>query len=99
VTGLDVAATQGPMALAALAGLVGVLWARRRRPTDLATWSALAAVAVDSLAMDVHRFRHVWVLLGLADANRRDPEGGGQPPSTAQSRAHAVRSTRTASAP
>ena len=44
---------------------------RRRRPTDVATWSALAAMALDSLSMDIHRFRHLWVLLGLADADRR----------------------------
>jgi hypothetical protein len=70
LTALEVAAVHGPVALVGLAGLVVVLWRRRSRPTDLATWSALAAMAIDSLAMDVHRFRHVWILLGMADAGR-----------------------------
>lgn len=78
LTGLEVAATQGPGALLALVGLVVLLWRGRRRPTDLATWSALAALAVDSLAVDLARFRHVWVLLGMADAGRQ-PAGERRP--------------------
>ena len=78
LTALEVAAVQGPVALAGLVALVVLLWRRRGRPTDLATWSALAAMAIDSLAMDVHRFRHVWILFGMADAGRSGaPEGAG----------------------
>jgi hypothetical protein len=80
LTALEVAAVQGPVALVGLAGMVVVLWRRRGRPTDVATWSALAGMAVDSLAMDVHRFRHVWILLGMADAGRRRPDDPGTPP-------------------
>lgn len=69
-TALEIAATQGPIALVAIGVLVVTLWQRRKRPIDLATWSALAGMGVDSLWMDVHRFRHVWVLLGLADGSR-----------------------------
>ncbi|MGH9225984.1 MAG: hypothetical protein ACRD2W_19840 [Acidimicrobiales bacterium] len=71
-TPLEIAAVQGPWALLALVTLIVVLWQRRRRPTDVATWSGLAAMALDALAMDIHRFRHVWVLLGRADACRTD---------------------------
>jgi hypothetical protein len=51
---------------------VVVLWRERRRPTSSATWSGLAALAVDGLAQDIEHFRHVWVMLGLADAERKD---------------------------
>ena len=44
-TPLNVAATMGPPALAALVFLVVVLWRERRRPTSIATWSGLIALA------------------------------------------------------
>jgi hypothetical protein len=82
LTPLEVAAVQGPVALIALTAMIVVLWRRRARPTDMATWSALAAMAVDALAMDVHRFRHVWILFGMADAGRRpeQPDPGSVAP-------------------
>jgi hypothetical protein len=80
LTPLEVAAVQGPVALVALTCMIVVLWRRRGRPTDMATWSALAGMAVDALAMDVHRFRHVWILLGMADAGRRSDEPAGRRP-------------------
>lgn len=71
-TPLNVAATMGLPALAALIFLVLVLWRERRRPTPIATWSGLIGLAIDGLAQDVEHFRHVWVMVGLADAERRD---------------------------
>lgn len=71
-TPLNVAATMGLPALAALAFLVVVLWSERRRPTSIETWSGLLALAIDGLAQDIEHFRHVWVMLGLADAERKD---------------------------
>jgi hypothetical protein len=62
----------GLPALAALAFLVVVLWSERRRPTSIETWSGLLALAIDGLAQDIEHFRHVWVMLGLADAERKD---------------------------
>ena len=67
-TPLNVAATLGVPALFALAWMFWLLWRRRRRPTDVALWSALAGIAVDGLAQDVDHFRHVWVLVGLLGA-------------------------------
>ena len=64
-TPLNVAATLGLPALAALTLALLLLWRSRRRPTDVALWSALAGVAIDGLAQDIDHFRHVWVLLGL----------------------------------
>jgi len=72
-TPLNVAATTGIPALAALILLIGVLWRERRRPTVIATWSGLAGLGIDALAQDIEHFRHVWVLLGLADAQRGEP--------------------------
>lgn len=69
-TPLNVAATMGLPALAALVFLVVVLWRERRRPTPIATWTGLLALAVDGCAQDIEHFRHLWVLLGLADAER-----------------------------
>jgi hypothetical protein len=63
-TPLNVAATLGLPAAAALLLLPILLWQRRRRPTDLAVWGALAGLAIDALAQDVEDFRHVWLLLG-----------------------------------
>jgi small-conductance mechanosensitive channel len=49
-----------------------VLWCERRRPTSIATWSGLIGLAIDGLAQDIEHFRHVWVMVGLADAERND---------------------------
>jgi O-Antigen ligase len=73
-TPLNVAATLGLPALAALAFLVVALWRRRRRPTDAAIWSGLAGLGVDALGQDVEHFRHVWIMFGLADADRSGAE-------------------------
>jgi O-antigen ligase len=71
-TPLNVAATMGLSAVAALVFLMIVLWRERRRPTSIATWSGLLGLAVDGLAQDIEHFRHVWVMVGLADAERKD---------------------------
>ena len=71
-TPLNVAATLGLPALLALTGLILALWRQRRRPTDVAIWSGLAGLGVDAIGQDVEHFRHVWIMLGLADADRRD---------------------------
>jgi hypothetical protein len=70
-TPLNVAATMGLPALTALVFLVVVLWRERRRPTSIATWTGLLGLAVDGFAQDIEHFRHVWVMIGLADAERR----------------------------
>jgi O-antigen ligase len=72
LTPLNVSATMGLPALAALVFLVVVLWRERRQPTSIATWSGLLGLAVDGLAQDIEHFRHVWVMIGLADADRKD---------------------------
>jgi hypothetical protein len=66
LTPLNIAATTGLPALVALAGMVIALWRGRSRPTDIAIWSGLAALALDGLAQDIDHFRHVWLLIGLA---------------------------------
>jgi hypothetical protein len=71
MTALNVAATMGVPALAALTFIIVVLWRNRRRPIPIATWSGLAGLAIDGLAQDVDHFRHVWILLGVADSERR----------------------------
>jgi hypothetical protein len=71
LTPLNVAATLGLPALAALALAVIALWRARRRPTDAVTWGMLAGLGLDGLGQDVEDFRHVWLALGLADAGRR----------------------------
>ncbi len=71
LTPLNVAATLGLPALGALVLLVVALWRARRRPTERTTWGLLAAIALDGLGQDVEDFRHVWIALGLADAERR----------------------------
>jgi O-antigen ligase len=71
-TPLNVAATVGLPALAALVVFVVALYRERRRPTDWATWSGLIGLGIDGLGQDVDHFRHVWVMLGLADAGRRE---------------------------
>ena len=72
-TPLNVAATLGLPALAALVAVPILLWRRRSRPTDLAVWGGLAGLALDALAQDVEDFRHLWVLFGMAAAGRREP--------------------------
>ena len=69
LTPLNIAATLGLPALMAFAYLCASLWRGRRQPTDAAIWSGLAGLALDALAQDVEDFRHVWVMIGLADAN------------------------------
>jgi O-antigen ligase len=73
-TPLNVAATTGIPALLILVALVVVLWRDRRRPTPVATWSGLVGLGIDGLGQDIEHFRHVWVLVGVADAQRRDRE-------------------------
>ena len=63
----------GLPALAMLVGLIVALWRGRRRPTDVAIWSGLAGLGVDAIGQDVEHFRHVWIMLGLADADRHAP--------------------------
>ena len=70
LTPLNVAATTGLPALVALTALVALLWRGRRRPTDLGVWSALLGLGLDGLGQDIEHFRHVWLMLGLADAER-----------------------------
>jgi hypothetical protein len=75
-----VAATLGLPALVALVGLIWSLWHARRRPTDVTIWSGLAGLGLDAIGQDVDHFRHIWIMLGLADGDRReDPEPAGSP--------------------
>jgi hypothetical protein len=67
LTPVNIAGTLGLPALIAFAFLIAALWKRRSRPTDLAIWGGLAGLALDGLAQDVEDFRHVWVMIGLAD--------------------------------
>ena len=67
-TPLNVAATVGVPALAALSAALLLLWMGRPRPTEVAIWSGLAGVGIDAIGQDVEHFRHVWVLIGLAAA-------------------------------
>ena len=69
LTPLNIAATLGLPALMAFACLCSMLWRGRHRPTDVAIWSGIAGLALDALAQDVEDFRHVWVIIGLADAH------------------------------
>jgi hypothetical protein len=78
LTPLNVAATLGLPALLGLVLVPVALWRARRRPTDLALWGTLAGLALDGMAQDVEDFRHVWVALGLADADRDEADA---PPS------------------
>ena len=71
-TPLNVAATLGLPALVALCGLICAIWHDRRRPTDMTIWSGLAGLGLDAMGQDVEHFRHVWIMLGLADADRRE---------------------------
>ena len=71
LTPLNVAATIGIGGLAALTALVVILWRQRRRPANPAIWSGMAGLGVDALGQDAEHFRHVWIMFGLADADRR----------------------------
>lgn len=68
LTFLNVAATLGLPAAAAFVAIPLLLWRRRARPTDVALWAALLALALDGLAQDVEDFRHVWLLFGALAA-------------------------------
>jgi hypothetical protein len=72
LTPLNIAATMGLPALLAFVALFLFLWRDRKRPADLAVWSALGGLALDSLATDIEDFRHLWVLIGLAIAPSAD---------------------------
>jgi hypothetical protein len=74
LTWVNIAATLGVPALGAFVGIVVSAWRGRARPTEVALWSGVAGIFVDSLASDVEDFRHVWMLLGLsARAGSPDP--------------------------
>jgi len=74
LTPLNIAATLGLPALTAISFLITSLWRGRRRPTELAIWGGLAGLALDGLGQDIEDFRHVWVMIGLADADRKHGE-------------------------
>ena len=80
-TPLQVAATLGIPALCALLAMLWLVWRDRRRPTDVALWTAAAGIALDGLAQDIDHFRHVWVLIGLLAAGRRSRPTGRAPAS------------------
>jgi hypothetical protein len=73
-TPVNVAATSGLPALLALTAVVVILWRRRKRSTSVVVWSGLAGLAVDALGQDAEHFRHVWLMLGIADAEREDAD-------------------------
>jgi hypothetical protein len=70
-TPLGVAATLGLPALLSLIGLIWSLWHWRRRPTDITIWSGMAGLGLDGIGQDIDHFRHVWMMVGFADADRR----------------------------
>jgi hypothetical protein len=70
LTPLNIAATLGLPALAAFTAIFVLLWRGRDRAGDVAIWSGLAGLALDALASDIEDFRHLWVMIGLADADR-----------------------------
>jgi hypothetical protein len=74
LTPLNIAATLGLPALMTFASLCTMLWRRRRQPTDMAIWSGLGGLALDALAQDLEDFRHVWVMIGLADADSQEEQ-------------------------
>lgn len=69
-TPLNIAATEGIPALIAFGAMFWLLWRSRRRPTDIALWSALAGMALDGLAVDIDHYRHLWILIGLLGCER-----------------------------
>jgi hypothetical protein len=74
-TPVNIAAATGLPSLAAVIALVALLWRRRRRPTNVPLWSGLVALGIDGLTQDIEHFRHVWIALGMADADRAEDEG------------------------
>ena len=89
---LDLAATRGLPAAALFAAAAALAWrASRRGPPDEARTAlrvALGAVLFDALTIDAGDFRHLWLLLGLANSRgarsefgRRHEAGGYRPPS------------------
>jgi hypothetical protein len=72
MTFLNIAATLGLPALVAFSCFLLMLWRCRARPTDLVIWSGLAGLLLDGLAQDVESFRHLWVMIGLAEARSID---------------------------
>ena len=74
LTPLNIAATLGLPALVVVSFLITSLWRGRRHPTDLAIWGGLAGLALDGLAQDIEDFRHLWVMIGLADARSIEAE-------------------------
>jgi len=72
MTFVNIAATLGLPALVSFTSLLTMLWRRRARPTDLAIWGGMVGLLLDGLAQDVEDFRHVWVMIGLADANSKN---------------------------
>jgi hypothetical protein len=73
-TPLNVAATSGLPALISLVAIVLILWRGRRRVTSLTVWSGLAGLGLDALGQDAEHFLHVWIMLGIADAERADAD-------------------------
>jgi hypothetical protein len=69
LTPLDVAATTGLPSLLFLCGYVLMLWRGRRRPTNAALWTGMAALGIDALTQDTEHFRQVWMMFGVADAD------------------------------
>ena len=41
---------------------------------ELTKAGALIGLGIDGIGQDIDHFRHVWVMLGLADADRRRPD-------------------------
>jgi len=68
LTPLNIAATMGLPALAAFVALLVILWRTRGHPIDVALWSGMAAMLIDGLTQDIEDFRHLWVMIGLLDA-------------------------------
>ena len=71
-TPVGIAATLGIPALLVLIAFLAVIWRDRSRPTNRATWGGLAGLGVDGLGQDIEHFRHVWVMIGVAWAQRRN---------------------------
>jgi hypothetical protein len=68
-TPLNIAATLGLPALAAFTALIAGVLRKRALATNLALWGGLAGLGLDAMAQDVEDFRHLWVIIGLADAD------------------------------
>ena len=79
LTPVNIAGTLGLPALIAFAFLIAALWMRRSRPADLAVWGGLAGLALDGLAQDIEDFRHVWVMIGLADSDSQTERSDVEP--------------------